>query len=347
MDVVSTYAYTKIRQVGIDQGKNSSVFLALDPQLGGEVVVKEIEKNSLGRNCRDFFAEAKVMFQSEHHNVVAIRVASETPTHICLSMPFYKNGSLTDKIKTGPLPLFDVQRVGQDFLAGLEAIHVAGYIHFDVKPSNILFSDNNRAMVADFGQSRPCVTGGLTTMPSMYTWAVPPEFFSRIGDLKSDVYQAGLTLYRAVNGDPHFEAQKTKIKTDPELQAAISNGKFPCRHGFLPHVPKRVRTVIRKAMSVTPNDRYSSASELATALGAADIALNWKMTMSANGYHWKALRHKRPALVVETTKAGSDWNVTIHTEGKRRSAFKQSAWRTGCTQTTAMDHLKTVFESLE
>lgn len=345
MDVVATYKYKQLREIGIGQGLNSKVFLADDPQIGGQVAVKEIQKSSFPPTVSDYFAEAKAMFASEHPNVVAIRVATETPILICLSMPYYKNGSLTDRIARNPLRLSAVQSVGQDILLGLGAIHAAGKVHFDVKPSNVLFSDKGIAMIADFGQARSIGPTGAITMPLMYQFGVPPEFFTGgVGTFQSDVYQAGLTLYRAVNGDPWFEQQRAKIT---DFRKAILDGKFPNRNQFLPHIPTRLRTVIRKALSIDPKARYQSATAFARDLGGVALRGDWATKINAKGeIEWRAIRKKQPDLVVSLKGSGAKWDVCVHTDGSRKLACHKSEWINGGNRASAMAHLKTLFQSL-
>jgi serine/threonine protein kinase len=93
MKVIGSISYTKLRQIGVGQGMNSEVFLAKDPQLGGRVAVKEIEKFRFG-NPAAYFIEAQTMFRVAHENVVAVQYACETPTTISRVMPYYRNGSL-------------------------------------------------------------------------------------------------------------------------------------------------------------------------------------------------------------------------------------------------------------
>src|SRR5207249_4149962 len=99
---VAKIEYDQGQQIGCGQGQNSTVFLATDPQLGGELAVKEIPKASFG-NASGFWSEAQTMFGAAHDHVVAIQYACETPTHVCLAMPYYRRGSLTDRIQAGPL----------------------------------------------------------------------------------------------------------------------------------------------------------------------------------------------------------------------------------------------------
>jgi serine/threonine protein kinase len=140
MEVVSELKYDEIRQIGIGQGMNSVVHLARD-KMNRTVAVKAIPHALLQQQgVLDYFQEAKALYQSRHTNVVEVYAVSETPAAVLVMMPYYQDGSLSDRIATNPLPLAELLRVGQGILQGLSAIHVAGYVHFDVKPSNVLFS---------------------------------------------------------------------------------------------------------------------------------------------------------------------------------------------------------------
>ncbi len=208
-------------------------------------------------------------------------------------------------------------------LAGLAAIHVSGAVHFDVKPSNILFSDTGKAMVADFGQARSIGPTGVVKLPPMYPITLPPEFFlTGIGTVHSDIYHAGVTLYRAVNGEPMFEAQKNKLT---DMKHSTVNGKFPNRDKFMPHVPMRLRTIIRKAMSVDPKDRYQSATEFARSLGAVDLEHDWSsatFSQTANAAGWRPeISSHRSSWRCDLTAANgtSRSTLTVQNRGLQRS----------------------------
>ena len=161
MKAIASLEYEKLRQIGAGQGMNSTVYLANDPQLGGEIVVKEVPLTTFVNPFQAYFQEANAMFAVDHPNVVPVHYAGTTATDVCIAMPHYPKGSLADLLAGGPLPVSQVLRFGQDVLAGLARIHAAQYIHFDIKPSNVLISNNNRGMVADFGQSRALGPGGV------------------------------------------------------------------------------------------------------------------------------------------------------------------------------------------
>ena len=347
MRVTATLDYETLEEIGTGEGMNSTVYRARDPQLAAIVAVKEIEQANFG-NPTDYWNEAQTMFENAHENVVAIRCACRTPDMIALLMPYYAKGSLAKRIERGPLPLGETLRVAHDVLRGLAHIHLRGFVHLDVKPSNVLFSDSEKAMVADFGQSRAISSGGVVTLPPMYRTVLPPETLATgVVTTPADVYQAGVLLYRCVNGDPHYEAQV--LSDDDKLKKMIARGKFPDRRGFLPHVPKRLRTIIRTALQTDPSKRYQTANAMAAALGRMPLAMDWgAMPLPHGGMRWKAERYNQPDLVVELSNAGSGYHTGVYTDrfGKRRRVHPATFEKTLPTRDDAFAHLETVFQRL-
>ena len=347
MQVTGTINYRKIQQIGVGQGCNSQVFLIDEPQLGGVLVAKEVEKNKF-QSVEEYFKEAQMIFASYNPNVVPINYACDAGEKVVLVMPYFSQGSLADRIQQNPLSLKEVIRVAQGALNGLHHIHIKNYLHLDIKPSNILFSDNNEPMVADFGQSDSLNRNGIVTSPRMYIQTLPPEIFSTMSaTIYSDIYLMGVTLYRAVNGDDIFNNQK--IEDMNNLQTKIQKGEFPDRNCFLPHVPKKLRRIIKKALNVEPQKRYQSAIEFADALGNVEIPLDWNTsTLSNDNICWKAIRgHEKPDLIVELTKNTEDlWDVYVLTDNRGRRRKKTTYCKHRITYSDAKTHLETVFSDL-
>jgi len=289
------------------------------------------------------------MFRSENPHVVAIRTATQTPDRICLGMPYYRGGSLAGRIGKNPLSLCDVLRIGREALAGLGAIHAAGTVHLDVKPSNILFDDNGAAMIADFGQARELDARGVVRLPArMYAPIVPPEATSGSwhGTVMSDIYQMGVTLYRAANGNRMFESQLSAV--DPlEWNSRIASGKLPRRDCFMPHVPAVLRRIIRKAMNIDATKRFPSAIEFANALARVKPGNDWSATCETNRTKWVATRKGQPDLSVELRVNGSSCSVEIHTvnSGRRRRS-RSSLWRDNLSLANADSYLSQLFATL-
>lgn len=350
MKVVNELEYVRGKMIG--SGNFSEVFYADDPQLGGKFAVKEIPKTNFSMPD-EYFAEAQRMKASECPNVVPIQFACANGTHVCLMMPLYKKGSLHDRInRDGPLSLGDIIRVGQDVLKGLNQIHNAGLLHLDVKPSNVLFSDTGAALVADFGQCRHIGPSGVTNAPDMYTRNWPPEvLLSGQVSVATDVFHAGLTLYRAVNGNVDFENQYAIIRGDrSRFSDAIVRGKFPNRESFRPDTPRKLKTVIRKALNIDPASRYASALAMADDLARVCPPLNWHVKLEPSGEcRWRADRDKQRAIAVHLTGKGTTWSVSVFNVncGKQRKKDETTLWRNGLSLKEAKTYLKTLFEKLE
>jgi serine/threonine protein kinase len=155
-------------------------------------------------------------------------------------------------------------------------------------------------------------------------------------------------MYRALNGDPFFEDQAPADGS--LLEQKISKGKFPDRARFMPHIPLRVRSIVRKALNVNPADRFQTAIEMADALSRANLALDWSVeAIPEGGFRWGALRPNQCDLVVELAQRSAAWDVKTFTQNAdepQRAKGKGENWRKGISLNDAHSHLKEVFERL-
>jgi hypothetical protein len=118
---------------------------------------------------------------------------------------------------------------------------------------------------------------------------------------------------------------------------------------FLPHVPKRIRTIIRKALKPDPAKRFQSASELSKVVARIPPGLNWEPALDPGGeISWRAERPGKTDLEVQLLKMAGAWTVRVWTaNGTRRRAFGSDALnRSGLDHAAAMAHLNDVFAQL-
>ncbi|WP_017815236.1 serine/threonine-protein kinase [Paenibacillus shenyangensis] len=252
------------------EGANSQAFLAYDPQLDSEIVVKVVPKATF-TDQNKYFQESKLLYSSRHPNVMVINFASQDDDNIYMSMPYYSQGSLNKLINTRYLRAREVIKYALDFLSGIHYIHTRGLIHFDVKPTNILINDSSQAVLTDFGLTNYIDLSGFSRPSALYLAHQAPESLKGIPlTVQHDVYQAGLTLYRMCNGNEIFEEQR-QIST----RADILNGNFPNRERFLPHIPRKLRGIVKKALELDPANRYQTVLALMNDLGKLDEHLDW------------------------------------------------------------------------
>jgi eukaryotic-like serine/threonine-protein kinase len=262
-------------------------------------------------------------------------------------MPHFTRGSLASRIETRPLPLGEVLRLGHGVLTGAAQIHVKGFLHFDLKPTNVLYTDGDVPMIADFGQARKLSPTGVVQMPPMYPTAIPPEtYLSGTGSVASDIYQIGLLLYRAVNGDDFYRAQEPHPAV---LKDRVIRGRFPDRGRFLPHVPRRLRTLIRKALRADPGTRYQSATEVQDDLSKVEFALDWTAEpLPTAGRQWRVVRADGSKLFVYLLADGARWKTEVYTEASaRRAKGRATFWKRQLSLNDAFAHLTQVFQELE
>jgi eukaryotic-like serine/threonine-protein kinase len=285
--------FERVRDIGAD-GRNSETFLSRDHQLNAEIVTKRIAKASLASPA-EFFAESQALYASAHQNVVQIHYACYDDDHIYLAMPFYRRGSVKGLITGRHMTVREIVTVACQVLSGLHHIHSKRLIHFDVKPDNILLSDRGEALVSDFGQAKQMNFVGKAEQDRHYTPMIPPEALTGDRfDLTFDIYQFGLTLYRMCNGNEAFHAQLAKYgPPGPAFDRAgfrydVRNGRFPDRRAFAPHIPSKLRKVIRACLQTEPSDRYGSALDVANALADIDgCLLDWRLEATADKRVWK------------------------------------------------------------
>lgn len=356
MDIVKgEITYERLRKIGVGEGANSVVYEARERNVGRTVAVKEIDKADLSvRGIYDFFKEAKTMFEVRHPHVVPIHTAVDVPGIVGLVMPLYPAGSLASIIASGPLSLPRTTDIAQGVLEGLAHIHIAKFLHFDIKPSNVLFAPAGQPMVSDFGQTRMLDIYGVAEAPAMYRFAPAPEvYLTGRGTVESDVFQAGLLLYRMVNGEPFYQNVKAlQLLKMGGPDECLRKGRIVDPERFLPHVPNRLRRIIRTAMHPDPAERYSSAQQLADALTGAGLLPPWEMSFAPDRREWRlARRGKATLLVIEERIPGRErWSVSAFTEGNAgtRGLRRSALWATSLTANQAEHHLRQrVFRVLE
>lgn len=317
------------------QGKNSEVFVAWDPQLNMDIVIKQVDKSDFG-DPDAYFNEARILNTASHPNVVPINYATYDNDYIYLGMPYYKNGSLESLISARYLTVREIVKYGLEFLSGVHYIHTKNLLHLDVKPTNILITDSDVAVLTDFGLTKYVDTAGFASPEKIYGKHIPPEaFITNKADVLFDIYQCGLTLYRMCNGNEDFQKQWDLIT---DKATAIRQGKFPDRTKFLPHIPTQLRRVVTTALKVDGTDRYNTILDMINALSKIDKGLDWNYNILNRTHVWtheEDGRLKRISILPKNGKwdvkgeqissgrprAKNDWSSTGHQN--EAEAFKK------------------------
>ena len=152
--------------------------------------------------------EARITARLHHPNAVTLFDVVDQDGHPCLIMQFVRSISLSSLLhEQGTLPISVVSRIGADVAAALVAAHAVGIVHRDVKPGNVLITDDGSAKLTDFGISH--AVGDITLTATGMVSGTPAYLAPEVArgaesGYPADVFSLGSTLYAALEGTPPF-----------------------------------------------------------------------------------------------------------------------------------------------
>lgn len=254
--------YEIISQLG--GGGMALVYKARDTLLNRPVTVKVLrpEYTSDEEFVSRFRKEAQAVAKLSHPNIVSVYdVGQERDTHYIV-MEYIEGRNLKQIIKeNGKLPVTQAEDIANQICAGLQDAHEHGIVHRDIKPHNILVTDNGRVKVTDFGiaqmMSSVTVTDSGTIVGSVHYFS-PEQAKGGVTGAKSDIYSVGVVLYEMVTGKVPFEGETPiavalKHIQDSPLPPSNLNSQ----------VSPELERVILRAMEKDVTMRYMSAGDMA------------------------------------------------------------------------------------
>ncbi len=254
----------------VGHGGFGTVYRANDTSLDRVVALKVLHeqyKSDL-KFIESFKREARLMARVSHPNVVQLFEVGDLDGQIYIAMQYFDDGSLEQKIQAGgPLPLTDAVRMLSQVARGLEAGHKIGLIHRDVKPANILYSQNGYIAISDFGVVKSIQQGSPDTTNSFNQFAgspyyIPPELWQSTGNLSpaADVYSLACVFYEALTGEILFDGDTYEhVLTRHVLEAPV----------FSQSLPENLADLLTIALAKNPSDRYQTMNDFLMATRAA------------------------------------------------------------------------------
>jgi eukaryotic-like serine/threonine-protein kinase len=256
-----------IKQIG--EGGMSRVFEAEDETLGRRVALKILNRKYSGDLVRmaQFQQEALTTARVTHPNVIKLYSVGFDQGHFFIAMELVNGGSLEQRIKReGRVSEKEVLRIGRQVAEGLRAAHRMGLLHRDVKPANILFTDDGTAKVVDFGLAlfvqQKDQSGEIWATPY---YVSPEKVIENKEDFRSDLFSLGASLYHALTGQPPHKVKSASLH---ELRMV------KCRRVSLEDtgIPLGTRTVhvVDALVAYNPDERPSSYDEAVEELRLAE-----------------------------------------------------------------------------
>ena len=179
-----------------------------------------------------------------------------------------------------------VARIGVQVASALEHAHSQGILHRDIKPPNLLMDTKGTVWVTDFGLAKAGEEDALTSTGDVVGTIryMAPERFQTAGDVRSDVYSLGLTLYEMLALRPAF-TQRDR----PQLIDQVLHTEPPALSSLNRAVPRDLETIVHKAIAKDPRQRYARAADLgadlqrfledrpilARPIGSLEVLLKW------------------------------------------------------------------------
>ncbi len=250
-------------------GGMSEVHLARDLRLSRDVAIKVLRAD-LARDPTfylRFRREAQNAAALNHPAIVAVYDTGEAETDAgplpYIVMEYVDGVTLRDIVRgEGPMAPRRTMEVIADVCAALDFSHRNGIVHRDIKPANIMINRAGSVKVMDFGIARAISD---SSSPMTQTAAVigtaqylsPEQARGEQVDARSDVYSLGCVLFELLTGEPPFKGDSPvavayqHVREDPALPSSVN-----------PDIPRELDSVILKAMSKNPANRYQSAADM-------------------------------------------------------------------------------------
>jgi hypothetical protein len=221
-----------------------------------------------------FGVEAEAVAQLQHPGIVQIHEVGSHAGHSYLALEYVPGGTLNHHCAGKPLPPAEATRLVEALARAVHYAHQRGILHRDLKPGNVLLTEDGRPKIADFGLAKRLGAGPGSAMPGPLTqsgailgtpaYMAPEQAGGKRGKVgpPADVYALGAILYELLTGRPPFQADSP---VDVILKVATEE-PLPPRQ-VEPGVPRELEAVCLKCLRKDPVGRYESAAALADDLG--------------------------------------------------------------------------------
>ena len=249
----------------LGRGGMADVYRAEDERLGREVALKALPPEFARdpERVERFEREVRAAARLAHPNIVTVYEFGQGEGLHFYTMELMPGGDLKARIRAHPegMPAAEARAVAVAMARALDYAHRRGFVHRDVKPENILFDEDERLQLTDFGIARAMASGTRMTATGMSIgsphYMSPEQARGLAVDGRSDLYSLGVVLYEMLTGRLPFDAGDT-------LAVAYAHVNDP-----VPKLPSELQAwqpVVDRLLAKSPEDRYGSAGELAGVL---------------------------------------------------------------------------------
>lgn len=261
-------------------------------------ILPESVQHDPERSAR-FVRESRILATLQHPNILTCHGVIELDGQLAISVEAIEAVTLADRLELGPMDTEEAVRSILQVLAAADAAHVAGVVHREISPANILITPEKLVKLTGFSAAKtaedPSVTRAGTIVGSATYTA--PEVFHGVSsiDPRIDVYSIGCVFYALVTGRPPFN-QKAEYEV---MMAHVQSMPDPPSQ-YNPKINAVLDAVILKALAKNPNDRYQSAREFYHAIlnpGTVYVPEPAKAATGIPSAHTPPVEVARPAAI--------------------------------------------------
>ena len=259
-------------------GGMGEVYRAQDMRLGRDVAIKILPKEMSADAARKlrFQHEAKTISGLNHPNICILYDVGSQDGIDYLVMEYLEGETLAKRLERGALPLEQVLKISEQMADALDKAHRSGVVHRDLKPGNIILAATG-AKLLDFGLAKPVspLTSGVTltaaaprapvteegTIVGTFQYMSPEQVEGKEVDGRSDIFSLGAVLYEMLTGQKAFPG-----KGQLSVASAILEKEPAPVSSVKPLTPAALERAIRKCLAKPADERWQSASDLASEL---------------------------------------------------------------------------------
>ena len=319
----------KYRIVGqLGRGGMGTVYKAVDQTLDREVAIKVLNPELAdAKIIKRFQVEATMLAKLNHPEIATIYELLRWETDLLIVMEFVRGETLEKiSVRLGAIAPDRAAYLIDKVLSALEHAHLAGIVHCDIKPANVMVTEHGGVKIMDFGTAR--VRGAKHGTSDGYmmgtpAYMSPEQVLGQELDGRADLYAVGVVFYRLLTGTLPFDAD-TAIAM---VQKQISDAPTPIgvhREGL----PAWCESILQRALAKSPADRFQTAEEFRDTLAKASgmvttgltnaFSISIEDTQTTAAAQSAALEHFGPTHVVGAL-AGSGKGATIVLPKRHRS----------------------------